>query len=523
MKLKNTVFLVKAREHKVKYIENIEDIRLGYVDAVLKKNGIRTQIIDLSFCQNYALSDVEVIKQRLENDTPRLMIFFIDKHPTNGPAFTMELLDELANSNCLFDIHISLYGNTQIAIENFFEHHVDSVILGEEESALSLAKCVINNQPIACATGIAFLDNDGAVQMLPASLNRDLDCLPIPTRYILNETDKVPNSYCASILSSRGCFGKCKYCYLRSKEKYYGLYPLRSRSIRKVVDEIEELYKKGVKDFYFSDDEFLQKNGAGLERVLEFCDEIKKRDLRINYSIYSRSDCITKEVVSALVDTGLYCVFLGVESFSQSVLDRYNKGISVKSNMDAICILKEFNVHIRLGMIMFDMFTTIKELKESIDAIKILLQDKPELIFQSLFFSNVLIPLEGTPAESMFGDIEKDRAVSNEVIQETYARRSRCGLETYGFIDKRVADIYACTNKMANALLDRCIEDENRIYAGNYSDIIASRLLNITSFSVELLEEIYEKILEENSINECMEVINLRIKNYFNDNLIAMD
>ena len=72
LKLKNTVFLVKAREHKVKYIENIEDIRLGYVDAVLKKNGIRTQIIDLSFCQNYALSDVEVIKQRLENDTPRL-------------------------------------------------------------------------------------------------------------------------------------------------------------------------------------------------------------------------------------------------------------------------------------------------------------------------------------------------------------------------------------------------------------------------------------------------------------------
>lgn len=507
------VLLVKAREHKTIYIENIEDIRIGYVDSILKRNRINTHIIDFSFYFTDPASDSETLIEYITANRPKIIIFFIDKHPTNSPAHTIELLETLLSETELKDTHISFYGNTHVNITSFFENSIGSVILGEEYSALSLVDCILNGGVLDSVDGIAYRNINGDITVNRVQLQANLDDLPFPTRYALDSIER--NTYCASILASRGCFGKCTYCYLRSKEKYFGNYPLRLRSIENIIDEIEQLYKLGVTDFYFSDDEFLQPGYIGNERVRILVEKIKEKKLGIKFSIYSRSDCINETIVKSLSSVGLYCVFLGVESLCPSVLERYNKGLTVDDSINAINILKKYNVHIRLGMIMFDPQTTIEELYCTISALKDLLKTKPELIFQSLFFSNALIPLEDTPSINLL-NVSSKSTISNSVMQENYSRRSRSKKNNYYFSNNTVSDIYTCVEFMAQKLLHYCIHDENSVYNHEYSAELEFRLLHLTQFAVELLDLIFTEITHGKNVEQCIAEIELLIDKYYN-------
>lgn len=508
------VLLVKAREHKTAYIENIEDVRIGYIDALLKKSGIVTKILDFSFVP-FALDgikDKELLAKYYANCSPKIVIFFIDKHPTNSPAYTVELLDYLQDNLTDDKVHITLYGNTQVDMTEFFRHNIDSVILGEEESAISLVKAVINKEEYKQLNGIAYQNDEQIICWNKPLLNYQLDDLPLPTRYALNKNSL--NTYCASILSSRGCFGKCNYCYMRSKEKFFGEYPVRMRSIPNIVDEIEALYRTGVTEFYFCDDEFLLVGNQGIERVKLFANEIQRRNISIRFSIYSRSNCINDEIVRILVNSGLYCVFLGIESFSQSALDRLNKNLTVQENLNAINVLLEYGVHIRLGMIMFDRYTTPEEFHATLTTLKSVFSSKPELVFQSMFFSNVLIPLADTPAKRFCNNDQPMNGYENKIVQENYSRRSRTGKEKYIFESREISDIYSCVAYMADKLIIKCINDEN-IFFIHPDTAIMNRLMYVTKFSVELIDFIYNAIMGGSSVEVCIEEVERRIHNYY--------
>lgn len=508
------VLLVKAREHKINYVETIEDIRIAYVDSFLKQHNISTYILDFSFCSTKPCDDAYVLSENIKRKKPKIIIFFIDKHPTNGPAYTVELLKDISLYNDLTDTHITFYGNTHININAFFECNIDSVILGEESSALSLVNCIIHGGALDEVEGIAFLNDDRKITIKKAQLCLNLDELPFPTRYAIDRVSK--NSYCASILASRGCFGKCTYCYLRSKEKYFGNYPLRLRSIPSIINEMESLYRLGVTEFYFSDDEFLQPGTNGIQRALSFAKEIQKRDMKISFSIYSRADCINETIVSSLSNVGLYCVFLGVESFSPTVLERYHKGLLVEDSINAINILKKYDIHIRLGMIMFDPQTTVDELKCCITTLKEIFQTKPELIFQSLFFSNAMIPLEDTPSLELLKYNDEKPSTNNMLIQENYERRSRSSSLVYYFNDGTISDIYTCVEFMARKLLQNCIRDEIIVFENNmYSADTEYRLLHITEFALELLDMIFSTISQRGNVEFCIAKIEKAINEYY--------
>ena len=505
------VLLVKAREHKIKYTENVEDVRIGYIDASLKNNSVSTHILDFAFSQNdYTKDSCELINY-VQIARPKIIIFFIDKHPTNSPAYTIELLDTLVYNVDLKSSHITLYGNTQVDYDEFFEHKINSVILGEEESALSLVFSVLDGSFPKQTHGIAYRLDNSKIKICKAELTNDnLDDLPFPTRYALEKVGT--KQYAASILSSRGCFGKCSYCYLRSKEKFFSHYQWRARSVKDVVDEIEQLYMIGVTDFFFVDEEFLPKGNTGIVRAHEFSDEIIKRNLTIHYSIYCRADCLSEIIIQSLKKSGLYCVFLGVESFCQSVLDRYNKNLSVEMNISTILLLKKHDIHIRLGLIMFDMNTTLNELKSTIEALKLISESKPELLFQSMFFSNALIPLKDTPSYKFICSNPVD---TNPLMQENYLRRSRSGKIQYAFSDSRISAIYTCVETMSKKLLAQCIEEENHFFSHGFSERKMNWFNNLTRFAICLLSTIYENITRGMSVETCNTIVDKEINMFY--------
>lgn len=506
------VLIVKAREHKTVYSEHIEDIRIGYLDALLKKNTITTYIMDFAFSTSPCESDELELTEYVRNASPRIIIFIIDKSPTNSPGYTLDLLDSLSSAEEIKSCHITLYGNAQVGCLSYFEHHIDSVVLGEEYSALSLVKSVMSGSYPENTNGIAYRNDKKTIVSNQEIQINSLDELPFPTRYALPSTRH--SQYAASILSSRGCFGNCSFCYLRAKEKFLSKYAWRGRSVKNVVDEIEQLYMQGITEFFFVDDEFIPYGKQGDLRVIELSKEIKNRNLLIHYSIYSRTDCLTESIIKELSSSGLYCVFLGVESFCQDVLNRYNKGLTVQKNLEAITLLKKYNIHIRLGMILFDMDTTMEELGESISALLSISSTKPELLFQSMFFSNMLIPLLDTPSELF---IKHNSQIStsvgaNAALQTNYIRRSRNKNAVYKFANPQVDLIYSCVDSMSEQLLQKCIEEENRFYLHGYQEKSMKWFSRVTEFAISQLSLINESIAIGKTLEDCNNLVKRNIE-----------
>ena len=91
-----------------------------------------------------------------------------------------------------------------------------------------------------------------------------LDELPWPARDTLPQI--LEKTGCASILSSRGCYGRCSFCSVDAFFSRFGP-KMRLRSAGDVLAEMEYLQKEyGVKNFAFNDAEFIGSKGRGRAR-----------------------------------------------------------------------------------------------------------------------------------------------------------------------------------------------------------------------------------------------------------------
>ena len=133
----------------------------------------------------------------------------------------------------------------------------------------------------------------------------------------------------ASIVSTRGCPFHCAFCatpYIAGK-KY------RARSSKNVVDEIQHIVEEyDMHAFEFVDDLFT----LDKKRVEDICDEIIKRELSVAWSCSSRADTVTPEVLSKMAEAGCQCIFYGIESGCQRVLNLMRKGENLQQIADAV-------------------------------------------------------------------------------------------------------------------------------------------------------------------------------------------
>ncbi|MDY6864039.1 MAG: radical SAM protein, partial [Thermodesulfobacteriota bacterium] len=98
---------------------------------------------------------------------------------------------------------------------------------------------------------------------------KDLDKYPSP--YLQNDLIDFSSLEEAILLTSRGCPYRCVFCYTPNAFKR----KVRFHSIERVVGEIEWIYRKGVKKFWFADPSF----SINIERVDQLMEEILIKDL----------------------------------------------------------------------------------------------------------------------------------------------------------------------------------------------------------------------------------------------------
>jgi radical SAM superfamily enzyme YgiQ (UPF0313 family) len=135
----------------------------------------------------------------------------------------------------------------------------------------------------------------------------------------------------------------------------------RQRSPVKVVEEIEHLYEKGMRSFFFVDDSFYLDE----DKAISFASEILRKRLRIAYRIQTRADVLSDEYVEALADSGCYNIALGVESGSEVVLSKMHKGNDSEITLKAIQRAKRAGIRVEALMIVGNEGETDETIEET--------------------------------------------------------------------------------------------------------------------------------------------------------------
>ena len=175
------------------------------------------------------------------------------------------------------------------------------------------------------------------------------------------------------IEGSRGCpWGRCSFCAISAK---YGGISWRPFPVNKIIDELEEISLAGGRSPYFTDEDFF---GSKPKRALEIAENIiiAKRQGKINkdldfyFNLSINSVISHKDILIKLKEAGLREVFIGIESGTGRQIQRYKKIATKKRNIEALNILRDLELSIDLGFIMFDPEMSFDDLKDNIKFIE---------------------------------------------------------------------------------------------------------------------------------------------------------
>lgn len=183
------------------------------------------------------------------------------------------------------------------------------------------------------------------------------------------------NKGIARLEGSRGCvWKKCNFCCINYK---YNSSAWRPIEVEKIVEQIADMSLAGIKSIYFTDEDFVGNDILHLKELIEKIEwewNLNKTFSNINYFISIKPiDILDDEVFHLLkrfTHVGLREIFIGIESGCNSQLKRYNKCTTKKINEKVLNKVKDLNVDIDIGYILFDPEVTVEELKENIDFIE---------------------------------------------------------------------------------------------------------------------------------------------------------
>ena len=199
---------------------------------------------------------------------------------------------------------------------------IDIVVRGEgDEAVVELVRVLEKGADLHGVAGIAFRKDGAVAQTGPRPLIEGLDGLPLPARHLLPISKYRALGAPCTVVTSRGCPFGCIFC---SAPAMFGR-RVRFRHPKLVVDEIEMVHNElGFERINIVDDTFT----ANPRHAGEVCNEILRRNLKVEWSVYSRVDTITEDLAKLLKEAGCAWILFGVESADEAILKTINKGIT---------------------------------------------------------------------------------------------------------------------------------------------------------------------------------------------------
>jgi len=332
---------------------------LAYLAAVLEQDGYEIRIMDCPVCQ----MDHAKLKADLGSFEPSL-IGIGSMTPTIESALKSARVAKEACPDAKVVIggpHATFMDRETLAEEPA----IDIVVRGEgEETLLELAKQLPTLPKLEDVKGIAFRKGDQIIQTLNRPYIQNLDALPRPAyKYIPIEKYRILGRKLLPIMTSRGCPFQCSFCVA---SQMFGA-GFRARSSKNVLDELEWLRDEyGAEGISFQDDTLT----FDRKRMLEICDGIIERKIRLPWGCGTRADVVSKEVLAKMQKAHCDEVCFGVESGCQRIRDALKKRVSTEQCENAIKWAKEVGMFVTVSLILGYPGETKETLQQTLDFVR---------------------------------------------------------------------------------------------------------------------------------------------------------
>jgi anaerobic magnesium-protoporphyrin IX monomethyl ester cyclase len=375
-------------------------------------------------------------------------------------AFTKWL--SLAIKQALPDTVVILGGNLAASAEIVLRKTgVDYCVLAEGEVVLgnfvdAMAGGARSKADFTDIKGLVFLDdagqlvNTGYEDQLPKEEVYDFDWedlerasqiehfFPDPesspawvfTNWSDSDTPSLPDALegkrLATIMSHKGCVAKCTFCHRWDKGIRYIPVDIMIERIKYVVD------KYNVGYLCLSGENF----GSDRKWTMELCREMKPLGLvwRVGGM---RANTVTKEMITALKDSGCVCIIYGMETGSQKMLDVMEKKLDIKTNFTAMQWTIEAGMYTAVQLVLGMPGESPETIKETIEFTKwALLLDKRQN--PNSISINYAQALPGTPLYEygrMRGLIGDDPDEEERHLLDISDKNASGSLDTLNFTD----------------------------------------------------------------------------------------
>ncbi|MEE9119365.1 MAG: radical SAM protein [Calditrichia bacterium] len=309
---------------------------LGYLASYIRQFGYSIKIFQPSSDESYN----KELRELITSFTPFLVGISVMTPSYPGAVEICNIVKSL-NKNIVTVLgghHVSAVGKEVLEQSP----NTDFSVIGEGEITLhELIQSLESPTPkYENISGLAWRDNKGNIYINDCrKLIKDIDILPFPARDLVDMDKLRLHSYIdfgkksTTMITTRGCPYKCAFCssWLTMGTRY------RVRSVKNIMQEINELVNDGIDHIVFEDDTMALKR----ERIMAICDELIRMPKRPTWYCLTRVDTIDYELAKKFRAAGCRMVNFGIESGSPEILKLIGKKISLDKAVEAVKACKK--------------------------------------------------------------------------------------------------------------------------------------------------------------------------------------
>ncbi len=283
----------------------------------------------------------------LRSKKPECVIFTFNTWTIENDLYICELIKR-TNPSCI-TIGYSWYAKKfGLEILTKFDNLNIQIIADPFSVIEKLIGCLDNKNSLTEIEGIAYRDNNNIIK-INDNLEKKIkfNDLPLPA-YDLILSFKPYYLYTplikpyALVYAGMGCPYSCSYCP-DANTQYSG------RSAENIIKELEKLKELGkIKYVWFYDEIFT----LNRKRVIEVCNGIIKKNLKINWFCDSRADLVDEELLKLMKAGGCIGISYGIESGDSKILTKMKKGITITQAKNALKWTRSANIPIQLNLLL---------------------------------------------------------------------------------------------------------------------------------------------------------------------------
>ncbi len=328
---------------KRKAIASFPPLGILYLATVLKEREIEVSVLD----QPGKGFTIEETVKWIQKEDPDILGF--STFSTSGRTAAL-VSDEVKKKK---PSTVTVFGNYYATFnsERILRKYpsVDIIARGEgENTVIDLVNCLKQKGKLKEVSGITFRNKNKIVSTPDRPLIKDLDSLPFPERELIDVEyhsaivgANVATKKFTSIVSSRGCVYRCRFCSCRK----FARNTWRPRSVQNTIEELHFLASKGYKQFIFVDDSFT----LNQKRVIELCRRMRKEKIDMKWICEGRVDNCSYEMLREIAKAGCKVLYFGIESANQRILNYYDKQTTPQQSRTAVKKARKAGIDVIIG------------------------------------------------------------------------------------------------------------------------------------------------------------------------------